>query len=75
MNRIIFTVIFILLVVSCSNYVRNDPERVKNLNSTEWTIKSEPKTVETELRPYRHAKIDRDNGGGTSLPCRVLFVF
>jgi len=42
MNRLIFTAIFILTVVSCSNYVRNNPEQVKNLNSTEWTIKSEP---------------------------------
>jgi len=52
MNKIIFTTIFILFVVSCSNYVRNDPEQVKNLNSAEWTIKSKPKTVEAELRPY-----------------------
>jgi len=52
MNRIMFTAILILIVVSCSNYVRNDPEQVRNLNSTEWTIKSEPETSETELRPH-----------------------
>ena len=48
MNRIIFTAIFVLIAVSCSNYERVKPEQVKNLNSTEWTIKSEPKISESE---------------------------
>ena len=50
MIRIFFTAVFILIIVSCSNYVRNDPEQVKNINSTEWTIKSGPEIREIELR-------------------------
>ena len=48
MIRIINTAVCILIIGSCSNYVRNDPEQVKNLNSTQWTIKSEPETSEAE---------------------------
>ena len=50
MIRIIITAVFILIIISCSNYVRNDPEQVKNLNSTEWTIKNEPETSEIEWK-------------------------